>query len=152
MMQRISMRTIRQCPIAAAHCTPLDPASGLSGSVLFYPASCGSLVVAEFFNLPEPEHFYALHIHEGTDCGGTDFSDSKGHLHSQGQLHSDHIGDLPVILAGHGYAWAANYTARFTPQMVLGRTVILHHQPDDFRSQPSGNSGSKLACGVIQRL
>ena len=42
------------------------------------------------------------------------------------------------------------FTDRFQPQDVVGRTVIIHDQPDDFTSQPSGNSGEKIACGEIE--
>ncbi|NMB33378.1 MAG: superoxide dismutase family protein, partial [Clostridium sp.] len=42
------------------------------------------------------------------------------------------------------------YTSRFTPREVVGKTVIIHENPDDFRSQPSGDSGDRIACGVIR--
>lgn len=42
------------------------------------------------------------------------------------------------------------FTNRFRPSQVIGKSVMIHQNPDDFRSQPSGNAGKRLACGVIQ--
>ena len=52
-------------------------------------------------------------------------------------------------LALTGFAWMAVLTDRFRVPDILGRTVIVHSQPDDFTTQPSGNAGAKIACGVI---
>ncbi|MFQ7398750.1 MAG: superoxide dismutase family protein, partial [Neglectibacter sp.] len=50
----------------------------------------------------------------------------------------------------HGYAWSAFLTSRFTIRQVLGRTLIIHGSPDDFTTQPAGNSGKRIACGEIR--
>lgn len=52
-------------------------------------------------------------------------------------------------MSHNGIAWMEVYTGRFYPEEVIGRTIIIHGMPDDFRSQPSGNSGEKIACGEI---
>lgn len=49
-----------------------------------------------------------------------------------------------------GIAWCQFYTNRFYPEDIIGNTVIVHDMPDDFRSQPSGDAGVKIACGVIE--
>ena len=49
-----------------------------------------------------------------------------------------------------GYAWLSFYDKRFTIKDILGRSVVVHSGADDFHSQPSGNSGAKIACGVIR--
>ena len=50
-----------------------------------------------------------------------------------------------------GRAYLAVRTDRFRVQEIIGRTVVIHSDPDDFRSQPAGNAGTKIACGVICR-
>ena len=67
----------------------------------------------------------------------------------QQEEHPKHAGDLPPLLANDGVAWSAVYTDRFYPEEVIGRTVVIHGMGDDFHSQPSGNSGVKIACGEI---
>ncbi|MFQ6956613.1 MAG: superoxide dismutase family protein [Flavonifractor plautii] len=58
-------------------------------------------------------------------------------------------GDLPVLLSSGGRALSLVYTGRFQPGQVLGRSVVLHALPDDYRSQPTGAAGGRIACGVI---
>jgi len=63
--------------------------------------------------------------------------------------HPHHAGDLPPLFGNNGYALSMFLTTRFSVSEIIGRTVILHSAPDDFTSQPAGNSGVKIACGVI---
>lgn len=128
--------------------------NGLRGSVTFYPVPGGTLVTAELQGLPKSEAgFFGFHIHEGEGCGGVDFGDTKGHLNPEGLPHSRHAGDLPPLLEmPEGRAFLAVKTGRFRPEDVIGRTVVVHNDPDDFHSQPSGNSGKKIGCGVIRRI
>ena len=122
---------------------------GVSGRVRFWQLRRGVLVEAKIAGLPR-EGFFAFHIHEGPDCGGAGFSDSGGHYHPAGTLHPDHAGDLPPLLSYGGRAWMAVMTNRFRVRDIVGRTVIIHSGTDDFQTQPSGNPGEKLACGVIR--
>ena len=124
----------------------------LCGCVKFYAAGCGCLVAAEIRGLPESDTgFFAFHIHEGGDCGGTAFSDSGGHFNPEKQAHHRHAGDLPPLLSDHGTATLLVQTGRFTPGEVIGRTVVIHQNPDDFHTQSAGNAGRKIACGMIRR-
>ena len=124
----------------------------LCGCVKFYAAGCGCLVAAEIRGLPESDTgFFAFHIHEGSDCGGTDFSDTGGHFNPEKQAHPRHAGDLPPLLSDHGTATLLVQTSRFTPGEVIGRTVVIHQNPDDFHTQSAGNAGRKIACGMIRR-
>ena len=127
---------------------------GLRGSVTFYSIPDGTLVTAELQGLPERETgFFGFHIHEGGDCGGADFGNTKGHLNPQGLPHPRHMGDLPPLLEmPGGRAFLAVKTGRFQPEDVIGRTVVIHDSPDNFHTQPSGNSGKKVGCGVIRRI
>ena len=64
--------------------------------------------------------------------------------------HPRHAGDLPPVLSNDGTAWMEIYTGRFYPMDVVGRTIVLHEMPDDFKTQLSGDSGMKIACGEIK--
>lgn len=66
------------------------------------------------------------------------------------QVHPKHAGDLPPLLACQGSAYLSVKTDRFCVEDILGRTVVIHSDPDDFHSQPAGNAGKKIACGVIR--
>lgn len=107
----------------------------------------------EITGLPKTETgFFAFHIHEGENCGGEGFSDTGGHFNPGGAMHPSHAGDLPQLLADHGKAFMKVLTGRFCVEEVIGKTVIVHAGPDDFHTQPSGNAGAKIACGVIRRI
>ncbi|MGN1003075.1 MAG: superoxide dismutase family protein [Oscillospiraceae bacterium] len=143
----------RGCPDAVALVAG-DPAHpGLTGRVKFYQTPCGVIVSADVQGLPMDSEYgvFAFHIHEGEDCGGEGFADSKGHFNPEGKLHPGHAGDLPPLFSNGGRASMAVLTDRFRVSQVIGRTVIIHSGPDDFHTQPSGNPGSKIACGVIRR-
>lgn len=127
--------------------------NGVRGSVTFYPVAGGTLVTAEIQGLPESESgFFGFHIHEGGRCEGKDFAETGGHLNPQGKIHPQHMGDLPPLLGNRGRSFLAVKTGRFRPEDVIGRTVVIHSDSDDFHTQPSGNAGKKMACGVIRRI
>ena len=110
------------------------------------------LVAAELSGLPEncDSGFFAMHIHEGESCCGDGFSETQGHYAPCGKDHPHHAGDLPPLMAyDGGKAYLAVRTDRFCVRDVIGKTVVIHSGPDDFLSQPAGNSGAKIACGVI---
>lgn len=65
--------------------------------------------------------------------------------------HPNHKGDLPVLFSSEGDAFMVFCTNRFRVSDVIGRTVIVHLSPDDYTSQPAGNSGERIACGVIRK-
>lgn len=142
---------------------PLAP--GLSGTVLFKDVPGGTEVVAEVRGLPPyqpaqgkhpPIGPHGFHIHEYGNCTVGDPTDpflaAGGHWNPDQQPHGNHAGDFPVLFSNNGYALMAFYTNRFKPADVLGRSVIIHQNPDDYRSQPAGNSGKRLACGVIGEI
>ena len=125
--------------------------SAIHGTVKFYPHRQGVLVTADIFGLPDSETgFFALHIHEGWDCGGQGFADTGGHYNPCDRPHPRHAGDLPPLLSCDGRAYLAVLTDRFSVEEILGRTVVIHSHPDDFKTQPAGDAGTKIACGVIR--
>ena len=130
----------------------------ISGKVRFFQTRYGVMVAAEISGLPDPAGecaapVFAFHIHEGGSCSGNisdPFANAKMHYNPQNCPHPYHAGDLPPVLVNSGFAWSAVFTARFYPEEIIGKTVILHGKPDDFYSQPSGNAGEKIACGEIK--
>lgn len=130
-----------------------DAMPGIQGTVRFYQRRDGTLVVADILGLPKSQTgFFAFHIHEGADCGGQGFQDTGSHFNTTNAPHPNHAGDLPPLLADHGRAHMEVLTGRFSVQQVIGRTVIIHSDPDDFHTQPAGNAGAKIACGVIRKI
>ncbi len=140
-------------PDAVACITGAEQVPSLWGRVEFYQRQDRVLVVARLSGLPKTQtDFFALHIHGGSDCTGEGFPDTGGHYNPGSQQHPLHAGDLPPLLSCAGKAFLAVETDRFRLSQVLGRTVVIHDSPDDFRTQPAGNAGSKIGCGVICRV
>lgn len=131
----------------------------LSGTVSFFQMQEGVLVRAEFTGLPGSVKkcggaVLGFHIHEGNACTGTrqdPFADAKDHYNPDKCEHPYHAGDMPPLFSNNGYAFMTFLTDRFTVREIIGRAVIVHSNPDDFTTQPSGNSGTKIACGIIRR-
>ncbi len=146
------MRRRFYVPKAIAQIRGGTQAPFLWGSVTFYQKSNGVLVVAKLEGLPKNDSgFYGFHIHEGSSCGGNNFEESGSHYNPNETTHPHHAGDLPPLMRCRNGAFLAVLTDRFTVSEVIGRTVIVHNMPDDFYTQPSGNAGEKIACGVIKR-
>lgn len=137
-------------------CAPITGNSAypeLSGYVDFYEAAtAGIWIEVEVTGLPNttsPCGFYGMHIHQVGDC--TQPFDKTGEHYNPKQLpHPCHAGDLPPLLSNDGYAFSFFYTNRLTPQEILHKSIIIHSLPDDFHTQPSGNAGEKIGCGVIR--
>lgn len=129
----------------------------LFGLVRFYQTAYGVVVIAEIKGLPDPQErcespIFGFHIHEGGSCSGTPsdpFANTRNHYNPLDCPHPRHAGDLPPLFGAGGYAFSMFLTDRFKVTDILGKTVVIHSAPDDFTSQPSGNSGVKIACGEI---
>ena len=116
---------------------------GVTGFVHFYPTENGTIVSADIHGLPH-SGFFAFHLHEGGDC-----TTPGGHYNPTTEPHPAHAGDLPPLLSAGGRAHMTVLTDRFTPAQIIGKTVVIHAHPDDFRTQPSGDPGEILACGRV---
>lgn len=141
-------------PGAAAQVRGGREAPGLTGTVQFFPMWGGVLVVARVRGLPlDGDGIFGFHIHEGGRCTGLDFADTGMHFDmGDHRSHPEHTGDmLPLFRCCGGRGYLAFVTGRFSIGDVIGRTVVIHSGSDDFHSQPAGNSGKKIACGVIRR-
>jgi len=109
----------------------------------------------------KPGQEHGLHIHEAGDCSSGDGMSAKGHFNPHGKPHGNpasaerHAGDLPSLKANK--AGRANIQADLDvialapgPASIIGRGLIVHADPDDYKTQPTGNAGARIACGVIR--
>jgi len=129
----------------------------VEGTLTFAKAAAGVKVTGRIGGLAAGQH--GFHIHEFGDCSAADFSSAGGHYNPTGHQHAGpaeakrHIGDMGNIEAGADGVATIDYTdarLRFEgAHGILGRGVIVHANPDDFKTQPTGNAGGRAACGVI---
>lgn len=131
----------------------------INGTVIFKEVKNGILLTAKINGLPQSTNkccgrFFGFHIHEGTACSGNltdEFANAKSHLNPTNCPHPFHIGDLPPLIENNGYAYMRVLINKFKIKDIIGKVIIIHDSPDDFTTQPSGNSGIKIACGKINR-
>ena len=109
----------------------------------------------------KPNQAHGFHIHEAGDCSAPDAMSAKGHFNPAGKPHGNpasaehHAGDLPALQADKdGRAKLDTMVDGITlapgPTSIIGRGLIIHADPDDYTTQPTGNSGARIACGVIK--
>ena len=128
----------------------------INGTVFFSKVPKGTQVIVKVNGLPmfrpgTPGRAqigpHGFHIHAGSSCENPD-----GHWNPDNQPHGNHAGDFPVLFSNNGYAQISFFTDRFSPKDIVGKTVIIHSGPDDYKTQPSGGSGEIIACGVIKAV
>lgn len=135
----------------------------LTGIIYFQDVPGGSWVSAEIYGLPpyqpasngqNPVGPHGFHVHENGSCEIGDpqnpFQAAGGHWNPHQQPHGNHAGDFPVLFSNNGCARMCFFTNKFEVAQVIGKTVIIHNNPDDYRSQPAGDAGKRLACGIIK--
>lgn len=140
----------------------LKPANGsdVTGTIQFIPSGRGVRILAHVMNLSPGKH--GFHVHEHGDLSAPDLASAGGHFNPTKAPHAGpdarrrHVGDLGNLTAGQdGVATLdrVDYHLQLDGEnSVIDRAVIVHAKPDDFKSQPSGNSGDRVAGGVIQRV
>ncbi len=154
-----AVNVMKGTPCAKATVKGSDSYPCIKGEMNFYQTDMGVLVCAQVKGLPKCHSecrtdIFALHLHEGNCCSGNDddpFADAKSHYNPRDCKHPYHAGDMPPLWGNKGCAFLAFLTDRFCVNDIVGRTVIIHAMPDDFMTQPSGNAGEKIACGVVER-
>jgi Cu-Zn family superoxide dismutase len=133
--------------------------STVSGTVSFFTIGQKIRVDANVAGLTPGTH--GFHVHDVGDCSAPDASSAKGHFNPAGNMHGHHdsaehhAGDMPNLIADG--AGRATLSAELNmllltegPNGILKRSVVIHADPDDYTSQPAGNSGKRVACGVIR--
>ncbi len=152
-----SILNIKKRPYAFAKIKGNNDYPQINGIVYFYKVQASVLVLIQLNGLPVSDDIcknpiFAVHIHNGGSCTGDNsdpFADAMAHYNPKNCVHPYHAGDLPPIFGVNGLGFSAFLTNRFAAKEVIGKTIIIHSKPDDFTTQPSGNSGRKIACGVI---
>lgn len=139
----------------------LAPTTGstVAGTIEFVAAADGSVRVDGQVSGLAPGSTHGFHIHEKGDCSAPDAMSAGGHFNPDGQPHgnpaghSHHVGDLPNLVAdASGVATVSidsTHLALAGPESIVGRGLIVHKDADDYATQPTGNSGARLACAVI---
>jgi len=132
-----------------------------AGTVTFTQKGDKVQVVANITGL-KPGQEHGFHIHDKGDCSSGDGMSTAGHYNPLGKPHAHpstpnrHAGDLPALKAdSYGSATLSTeldvITVADGPTSVVGRGLIVHAQPDDHKTQPTGNAGARIACAVIQK-
>lgn len=142
----------------------LQPTQGskVSGSLQFTGQADGSVRVQGTVQGLAPNSEHGFHVHEKGDCSSPDGLSAGGHFNPTGQAHgrfdagAHHTGDLPSLRSDAQGTARVDFVSRGLaldqgPTSVVGRGLIVHKDPDDFTTQPTGNSGARLACAVITR-
>lgn len=142
----------------------LEPTKGSSvnGVVQFFPRGDGSVQVKGTVRGLAPNSVHGFHIHEKGDCSSGDGLSAGGHFNPGQQAHGKfdgavhHAGDLPSLTADAQGTATIDFTSRSIAldrgtSGILGRGLIVHNDPDDYTTQPTGNSGARVACAVIER-
>jgi Cu-Zn family superoxide dismutase len=139
----------------------LSGPGGVSGVVTFTEQAGGGIQVVTRVEGASPGQ-HGLHLHQGGSCDGPDFQSAGDHFNptnaphggpDSAQHHAGDFGNIEIAADGTG-------TSDVTSAMlavegangVLGHAVILHQEEDDLTSQPSGNAGARVACGVVERV
>lgn len=141
----------------------LDPTRGnaVAGTVRFAQTGDAVQVSGQISGLkPGAEH--GFHIHEKGDCASGDGMSAGGHFNPDGKPHgrpgtaTHHVGDLPSLKADANGVARVNFESGSIrlgggAADITGKGLIVHRDPDDYKTQPTGNAGPRLACAVIAR-
>lgn len=139
----------------------LGPNGELRGAATLSQTAVGTNVHAELAGLPPGS--YAIHLHTTGKCEGPKFTSAGGHFnptmthHGKDNPLGPHLGDLPNVVVGRGGTGAMDFTViglkligGTAPLLDAdGAAVIVHAGPDDYKTDPSGNSGDRIACGTL---
>jgi len=131
--------------------------NNVTGTVTFTKVEGGVKIVADLHGLTKGKH--GFHIHEFGDCSAPDGTSAGGHFNPMGESHGApmdamrHEGDMGNIEAddsGNGHLEYVDKTISLEGMTsIIGRSVVVHKNEDDLKTQPTGNAGARIACGVI---
>jgi Cu-Zn family superoxide dismutase len=140
----------------------LHPTAGnkVSGTVTFTEVADGVQVRAEISGLTSGNH--GFHVHEFGDCSAADAASAGAHFNPENKPHAGpdsterHVGDMGNVQAdasGKARLEYVDHQISLTndERSAIGRSVVVHAKADDLKSQPAGDSGARVACGVIGR-
>lgn len=134
-----------------------------AGTATFSASKKGVEIKLNLKNLPVGEH--GVHIHAKPLCDGPDFKTAGGHFNPDNKQHGfenpmgHHAGDLPKnVVIGEGHVGEATFNVNYlsldpaSPNSIIangGTSIVVHEKADDMKTDPSGNSGNRIACGII---
>ncbi len=137
----------------------LSPAAGGTAiGVVNFSVSGSNVDVHVIVSGLVPGSVHGFHVHETPNCASADFMSAGGHFNPTKQPHGPqgaphHAGDMPSLLADPtgkiDTTFTVNNVVLGGPEGFVGHSVILHARPDDYATQPTGNSGDRISCGVI---
>lgn len=142
--------------IAAASLSP-SATSSVTGLVVFHAKGEDLMVHVQASGLA-PNSTHGFHVHATGSCASADFMSAGGHFNPRSHTHGPqeaehHAGDMPNLVADAEGKINQKFTLKASSlrgaQGVIGHAVIVHADADDFKTQPTGNSGARIACGVI---
>jgi Cu-Zn family superoxide dismutase len=152
-----------QAAAGSAHRVNLKAALGgdVAGALELVPSD-GAVVITGLVTGLKPESEHGFHIHEKGDCSSPDLKSAGDHFNPTSEAHGNpsaaphHRGDIPNLKANN--EGKADINARVEgvtlgdkgPNDIVGRAIIVHEKMDDYQTQPSGNSGDRISCGVIE--
>jgi Cu-Zn family superoxide dismutase len=162
--------------LAGCHSAPQQAPEELRATAGLEPTKGNNTISEETYEPPGPQAVrvifiaqnlkpgaeHGFHIHEAGDCSSGDGMSAKGHFNPFGKPHGHyqsaerHGGDMPSLKSdASGNAKASfeidTVTVSPGPASIVGRGLIVHVQPDDYKTQPTGNAGARSACAVINR-
>ena len=154
-----SMHGPAGAPGGAMAAATLEPTTGSTakGRVTFTQMGDRVRVSAQLTGLkPNAEH--GFHVHEKGDCSSGDGMSAGGHFNPDMVAHAGqpgHVGDMPNLKAdangiAHAQFESKTLTVAEGPHSIVGKGLIVHRDADDYKTQPTGNAGPRLACSVIQ--
>lgn len=133
--------------------------SSLTGTAEFQMNGARLIILVSVKGAPPGIH--AVHIHEKGDCSGSDAKSAGDHFNPEGtrhgapedrEHHAGDFGNLTVDADGTGSLMIHSGDLSLEGKnSVLGRAIVIHENADDFMTQPSGNSGARIGCGVIKQ-
>ena len=156
--QTKEMKTVQGNEISSAICI-LFPTEGsnVKGIVKFKQTEDGINIIADVVGLTPGKH--GFHIHEYGDCSSLDGKSAGGHFNPENKKHGApddkerHVGDFGNLVADENgkahYERTDAFISFSGTNNIIGRAIIIHSGEDDLVTQPTGNAGSRLACGVI---
>lgn len=156
-------QTVENPPAERVGQATLRLANGAPGGTAQLTANAtGVTISVAAAGLPQGTH--GLHLHMAGKCDAPEFTTAGGHLNPDMKQHGtenpagSHLGDLPNLVIGGSGTGTVSAMLHGTREQVLARifdadgtAVVVHAGPDDYRTDPSGNSGSRIACGVLTR-
>ena len=159
----VGCTTIESLPSDRVGETTLRFANGLPAGTVQLLSNGRTLTVAvAAVGMSEGDH--GFHLHTTGRCKAPDFKSAGGHLNPRGATHGQlspggkHLGDMPNLAIGANGTGSAEIVLEGNADAILddifdadGTAVVVHANPDDYRTDPTGNAGARIACGVLKR-